>query len=327
MAQTGTAPAFSPQETEANKRGKEANETGLAAAARRDYPAAESAYRESASIYRKLGPRFEAHLSIALFNLAESLCGEGKWKYGEAVFQESLTLSKRALGERHLETIATMNALGHVKTMLGDRETAQALFRGALDAAREAYPRHIQAAYALAGLATLELRAGDADGALPYAEEALRIATGAEPNDGPDTAMMYQCVGQIHRVAGRVDRAIPLLRKARAIYERAGATSDPRYATLLTDEGLALMDDGKFGAAEADMKRSLTLLASCPACAFEIAVAETNLGLLRFRQKKYAEADGLLRKALEAEQQYGPSDGVEAGETRRALEKVRMAWR
>ncbi len=56
------------------------NRRGLEAASRLDYAEAEKYYRQSGGMYRALGPQFEAHLSIELFNLAESIWGQGKWR-------------------------------------------------------------------------------------------------------------------------------------------------------------------------------------------------------------------------------------------------------
>jgi tetratricopeptide (TPR) repeat protein len=149
----------------------------------------------------------------------------------------------------------------------------------------------------------------------------------AEGTEGQESAMMYRNVAQIHCAAGRTDRALPLYRKARAILERLGATADPRYASLLSQEGLALMDDGKLRLAEIGMKRAIDLLSQTPAAEIELAVAQNNLGLLRMRQKKYAEADELLTKALSVEQLYNSQDAAQISRTRDALMQVRSALR
>lgn len=301
------------------------NQQGLDAAARRDYAAAERDGRAAVEIYRSLGSPYEAHLSIALFNLGQAMCGEGRWRASEEIFSESLDLSRRALGPRHIRTVAGLNALGHVEMMLGGFESAEARFLEALALARAFYPRDLQLAYALAGFSSLRLRAGKLEEALPYAEEALRVTIEAEPREGVETATMYQNVAQIHRTAGRPERALPLLRKALAIYEQAGESGSPRYASALSEEGLALMDDGKLVQADREMKRAVALLAECPGCGFQLAIARNNLGLLRFRQRKYAEADELLRRALAEEELYSPTDAAQIAMTRNALQKVRAA--
>jgi tetratricopeptide (TPR) repeat protein len=87
------------------------------------------------------------------------------------------------------------------------------------------------------------------------------------------------------------------------------------------------MDDGKLGLAESGMKRAIDLLSRAPADELELAVARNNLGLLRMRQKKYAEADELLTKALSMEQLYNSQDAAQISRTREALAQVRSALR
>ena len=320
------APAFAQPQQEDGE-AKALNQRGLEAVNRRDYVEADKEYRQSAGIYRALGPQFEAHLSILLFNLAEAMCGQGKWREADGVFEESLTLSRRALGPKHIRTAADLNALGNVSMMLDDMPRAETLLEEALAIERENYPADLQLGSTLAALSALRRRTGKPDEALPFAEEALTVTLKAEGTEGLESAMMYRNVAQIHSAAGRTDRALPLYRKARAILERLGATPDPRYSALLSQEGLALMDDGKLGLAESGMKRAIDLLSRVPAAELELAIAQHNMGLLRMRQKKYAEADRLLTKALSMEQLYNSQDAAQIGRTRDALEQVRSALR
>jgi len=303
------------------------NQRGLEAEGRRDYAEAEKYYRQAAEGFRALGPKYEAHLSLELFNLAESICWQGRWHEVTEVFEESLDLSRRSLGPKHIRTVAGLNALASVSMMLGDTQRAQALLAESLAIARENYPADLQLAHALAGLSTLARRAGKPGEALPFAEEALSVTLKAEGVEGLESAMMYENVAQIHAVANRPERALPLFRKARAILERVGAVNDPRYALLLSVEGLAMMDDGKLGLAENGMKRAIELLSRQPSAAYELAVAQNNLGLLRMRQKKYAEADELLAKALSVEQTYDPQEAEQINRTRETLEQLRATLR
>jgi tetratricopeptide (TPR) repeat protein len=303
------------------------NQRGIEAVGRHDYAESEKYYRQSAGIYRALGQQFEAHLSIALFNLAESMCGQGKWREADGIFEESLALSRRALGPKHIRTAADLNALGNVSMMLGEMPRAEELLAEALAIERESYPADLQLGSTLAALSALKRRAEKLDEALPLAEEALSVTLKAEGTEGPESAMMYRNVAQIHSAAGRTARALPLYRKARAILEHLGATSDPRYAALLSQEGLALMDDGKLGLAESGMKRAIDLLSRAPADELELAMAQNNLGLLRMRQKKYAEANELLTKALSMEQLYNSQDAAQISRMQDALAKVRSALR
>ena len=111
--------------------------------------------------------------------------------------------------------------------------------------------------------------------------------------------MMYANVGEIHRLEGQDARALPLFRKARAIYEKKLDPADPRIASLLSQEGLILMKDRQFTLADRAMSRAVeSLRQSCPGCVTENWVAESNLALLRLRQNRYEEADRLLTHVL-----------------------------
>ena len=299
------------------------NDRGLEAAAQRNFPEAERLHLQSVEIWRGLGAEYEPHLSIALFNLAEALCGEGMWGEGGHALEQSLELSRRSLGTQDLHTLSSMNALANTSLVLGDDARAESLFNEALAVERGRYPNSMQLANTLAGLSSVRLRAGKPDDALPLAEESLRVTIQAAGEGSGDAAMAYQNVAQIHRRAGRIDRALPLFRKAHAILERAIGPTHPRFAALLSQEGLALMDDGKLTLAEQNMTRAVSLLDSCAGCKFELAVAEHNLGLLRIRQKKYAEADAALNKALSLEELYSPGSSEDATSTRNALAQVR----
>jgi tetratricopeptide (TPR) repeat protein len=299
------------------------NERGLKAWNRGAYAESVSYYRRALDIWRALGPAYEAHTGGTLANLGQSLCGEGKWSDGAKALDEALTLDRRSLGSKHVRTVAAMNMLGNVSMLLGDTKRAEALFQEALGIQRELYPNQIDMVHSLSGLAGLRLRAGKPEESLPLAEEALEIALKVEGEDSPETALTYGSVAMAHRFAGRPARAIPLFRKGRSIYERTGWSESPRFASFLSEEGLALMDDGQLSLAEKDMVGAAGMLASCTGCNLQRAVVETNLGQLRLRQRKYGEADKVLAHALDLERQITPFPGNEMALTLQILSRVR----
>ena len=126
------------------------NQQGVEAAARRDFAEAERSYRAAVDLYRALGASYEAHLSITLFNLAETICGEGRWRESAEVFRESLALTRRSLGPKSLRTAAGLNALANVEMMLGDFDSAEErFFTESVAIGRELYARDIQLAQLL----------------------------------------------------------------------------------------------------------------------------------------------------------------------------------
>jgi tetratricopeptide (TPR) repeat protein len=208
--------------------------------------------------------------------------------------------------------------------MLGEDQRAKAVFEEALAVERRLYPADVQLSRSLAGLSLLRLRAGAIDEALPLAEEALAVALKSEGDNTLDAALVYSNVAECHRMAGRSARALPLYRKARSLYEQILGPGHPRVASILSQEGLILMEDGKLSMAEKLMTRSLDILAkACPDCVFERTVAETNLGLLRMKQERYEEADRLLAHVVSLMEDHWGKPGPMLAATLHSLAQVR----
>ena len=289
-----------------------------------DYVESERLYREAVALWRSLGPDYEGHLAGTLLNLGVALSGDGKRGEAAKVYEEALALHRRSLGAKHHRTVSNMNLLASDYLMLGDPERAVALFQEALPIERELYPEDIQLARTLEGLSNAMIRRGLAKEAIPQAEEALSIAIKAAGEESMDTALAYSNVGEAHRSFGKPERALPLFRKARAIYERALGPEHPRVAALLSQEGLILMQDGKLALAEQAMVKAVKLLRKvCPGCLVELSVAENNLGVLRLVQKRYRDADESLSNAVALRERFEASPSPQLAESLRSLATVR----
>ncbi len=321
LAIIGLAGALAGQQP---KQAFDLNERGLAAAFHQQHAEAEELYRESIAIWRQLGPQYEPHLATTTSNLAQSLCALGQRREAEKLFQESVALFRRSMGLQDSRTLSTINLLAAVKVMLGNNDAAEALFMEILPVERQIFPHDVILGRTLEGLASVKLAETKYDEALSLAEEGLSIVTKASPEDSVETALAYANVGEIHRAAGRPARALPLYRKARAIYEKQLGPMNVRVGALLGQEGLIMLSDGKLGLAEKNLVRSLKVVTeSCPDCILERIVAETNLAILRLRQKNYGEADRLFSDALAREERYYSSPGLDVAATMRALAVVK----
>jgi len=296
----------------------ELNQRGVEALSRGDYPAAEQWSRQALEAWRALGPASAANYATSLLNLGESICGQGRWRDAAGIYGEALAINRRTLGAAHEHTLLNLDALANVKMQTGDREGAATLFREALAIEREHFPASVALSHTLLGLAMVAERAGDLNAALPPAEESLAVALAAS-GESVDSALAYFELAGIHRQAGRPERALPLYRKALAIYRQRLGPEHPHTASLLSQEGLAYIDDQKFGLAEHDLVEAINVLERCHGCVHELAVAKNNLGLLRFRQKKYGQADRLLTEALSLENQ----SALSTASTLRLLADVR----
>jgi tetratricopeptide (TPR) repeat protein len=256
------------------------------------------------------------------------LAGQGKRTEAIAEYQQALAIHRSVLGAKHLRTLTTMNLLASARLMSGDLAGAEPLLTEIISTGRELYPRDMQLAEALGGLSCIVARRGNLPEAQVLADEALALSIAIEGEQSVDSAMMYANAAEIHRLAGRDSRALPLYRKARAIYEKQLDPANPRIASVLSQEGLILMDSGQLTLAGQAMTRAVEILRrSCPGCITETWTAESNLALLRMKQEKYAEADRLLSDVLMLQENWLPHPGRETAQTLRMLAAVREKQR
>ena len=313
------AAAQTPAETAQtlNTQGNRAEESG-------NYREAQRLYQESSRIFRSLGPAYEAHAASAQLNFAISLTDEGHREAATKLLEEALAMHRHALGDKHLRTITNMNLLANNYLTLGDADRADVIFHELLPIVRALYPDDIQTARTLQGLSYGLVRRHRAEEALPLAEEALRIAIHKEGPDSMEAALAYSSVAEAHRSMGSGARALPLYRQARALYQKALGPDSPRVATILSQEGLILMQDGKLALAQQAMTQAVqTLSKSCPGCLVELTIAETNLGLLHVRQKRYREADEAYSAAIALREKLSVKRGPELADALQSLAEVR----
>jgi tetratricopeptide (TPR) repeat protein len=270
-----------------------------------DYAGAEARYRDAIAIWRTLGPDFKAHLAGSLMNIGSVLCGQGKRVEGAAAFEEALALHRATLGADHKRTLANMTLLASDYLMLGELQKAEAILEDALPLARKDFAGNIQLARCLEIQSGILNRHHKLQEAVAPAEEALRIANQVAGESSLESALAYASAAEALRSAGYSDRALPLYRKAHAIYEKFLGPEHPRVASLWSQEGLIEMSEGKLSTAEHSMLKAISLLKKgCPDCVVEMSVAQNNLGLLRLKQKRYHEADESLSQAMDMREKF-----------------------
>jgi tetratricopeptide (TPR) repeat protein len=304
------------------------NDRALALSEKREFDEAKKLFGEALAMYQKLGPSHDAHVAVVKMNLAQVYGAEGRRAECAAVLEESLALFRRTLGIENLNTLTAANILGGMYMMLGKQARAAAIFGELLPIERRLYPNDVQLARTLGGMASLHMREGHVQEGLPVAEEALAVTLRTEGEETLDAALAYANLAEAHRLSGEPARALPLFRKSRALYERLLGPDHPRVSSVLTQEGLLQMRDGKLGMAEQSLTHALEMVEkSCPQCVFERVAAENNLALLRIRQGKFAEADRLLTDVLTLQDKTEALPGQEIAVTLQSLAVVRKKER
>jgi tetratricopeptide (TPR) repeat protein len=303
------------------------NQRCVDAYAHGDYASAERLCRESIAQWQRLGSAFAPHLGATRVNLAQALAGQGLRAEAREEAQQAVAVLRTSPGPRDPHTLTAMNLLAAFDVSFGDDASAERLLSEALPIERTLEPDGVLLSLSLHVLACLRVHQHRFGEALPFADEALRIAIRSSGADSPDAALTYATAAEVHRAAGRPDRALPLYRHARAIYETRFGFEDLRVAPILTEEALILIDDRKFALAEQQLRHSLAILdRACPACAVERCGAEGALALLRTRQGKYAEADRLFTHVLTV-QRSAPVPASAIADTLASLSFVRSKER
>jgi len=310
------------------ERANRLNTQGALAAGRGEYGEARRLYEESIAFWRFQGPGYDAHRAGTLLNLAITMSDSGQGAAAVPIASEALALHRRTLGSTHLRTLTNINVLANTLLTLGEADRAEALFREALPVVRERYPRDPALATTLEGIAYFAIRRKQPAEALPLAEEALAIVTPATGENSMDAALAYSVVAEAHRAMGAGARALPLYRRARFLYEKQFGPEHPRVVSILSQEGLILMEDGKLSLAEKAMARAATALEqSCRECLVELAIAETNLGVLRMKQGRFRDADAALTRAVELREKTAAKPGTELADVLQLLAGARQKER
>jgi tetratricopeptide (TPR) repeat protein len=300
------------------------NEQGLDAYNKGSYVEAEQFHRKAVQLWEKLGKDFEPHLAISKLNLGQALSAQGRRDEAIAVLEESLAGFRKTLGPNDIRTVSAMNLLGGIYLMQGDYNRGNILFEEALPIERKFFPEDVQLARTLGGIACVRYRERRPEQAVELAEESLKISLKTTGEDSLDTALAYANVAEAQRLTNHGDRALPLYRKSRAIYEHNLGPDHPRVGTVMAQEGLLELDEGKVGTAEKTLTRAVSIIVkACPLCTYERWIAESNLGMVRVRQGKYEQADRLFTEVLDLQEKSNPQPTGDMAVTLKALAFVR----
>ena len=142
--------------------------------------------------------------------------------------------------------------------------------------------------------------------AIPYAEEALRLAELELGLDNRDTAHLVNNLAGLYHNQRRYGEAEPLYVRALAIFERSLGPDHPDVALCLNNLAELYRDQGRYAEAEPLYKRSLVIRETVLGPDHpDVAQSLNNMALLYDHQGRYAEAEphnkrmlAILEKAL-----------------------------
>jgi tetratricopeptide (TPR) repeat protein len=252
----------------------------------------------------RLGPDHPATL-VSMDNLATGYLRGGKWALALPLLEETLKLQKAKLGPGHPDTLTTMSNLATAYRDARKLDLAVPLLEKTVQRSQARLgPDHPNTLECMNNLAAAYWSQKQLDKSIPLFEETLKRVEQKFGRDHLKTLQTLANLGVNYRDAGRLKEALPLLEEAyrgcrkhptqswvgralRDAYARAGENS--KLASLLAEELPAARK-----ALPADSPQLAGLL------------GQIGLGLLE--QKKWAEAEPLLRECLAIREKKEPDD-------------------
>lgn len=235
--------------------------------------------------------------STLLESMASAYDGLGLFPEARKLAEEGLDLRRSMFGQRSLETAAALRTLADIVSNQGDYGTAVNLNRQVLEIYRALLPRDdIRIAGELNNLGDDLALNQDYAQAIPLLRESLEMARKREGPDGPTTADATQRLGMTLVKERDYAGAEPLLREAIRIYEHREGENSSNLANTLNDLGNLLSMREDFAGAEAAYRRCREIAVKIFALSHpNIAILDENIAANLRRQKRYTEAEELMR--------------------------------
>lgn len=189
------------------------------------------------------------------------LIADSRRDYSSALrlHKEALDLSIAVLGPGHPDVVRYRNNLGMVLRRLENYEDAKNQYQAGLTTARAYYgDEHYSVIALLVNLGTTQFHTGDAESVRSH-ELALKISRKLLGEADTLTADCYNALGYTLLYHGSEERAEMLLKKAIAIYETFGASSDVRRGLAKSNLGKTSIALGRFEEARTQFNEALNI--------------------------------------------------------------------
>ena len=185
----------------------------------------------------RVGPAYVTTTMADLLATADKfLDGSGDTFGPIAYAQKALEIRRLVLGDKHLETLASMNNVAACLEHLGKLQEALQLFRRTRDICEQALgTKHRLTLLIVSNIALCVRKLGDPEKALPLLRHPLKSREEALGAEDPDTlTSMNDLAGCMHAI-GHTDKALPLLRLALDGRKRVLGADHPHTLNSMND--------------------------------------------------------------------------------------------
>ena len=302
---------------------------GLALANLNKTAEGEQISRKAVELQRKLHPRGNEDLGVALYALGYNLINENKAQAAQPFLKEASDLIKKHLHETHGYYIATLTMLAMAYDRAGDAAEAEPIYRQAIEAGKRVEARYcifLAQADLFLGILLINKEAyTEAETVLRESEKIYIEVNGGETNYSVASAkanlgLLYFLKGNYAKAEAEDRTALDLLRKYLRPEHPVAASTEATLGLILTREGKAAEGEPYLREALAIRKKIL------PLGDFMIPYAASALGECLTVQKRYPEAEPILTDSYNELKSKLGDQNRRTVEARQRLVKLYELW-
>jgi len=262
------------------------------------YPEAEKLAQEGLHIRETVFGPNSTQVAQSLKTLGSLYTEQNEWKKAEDAIARELSIL-RALHDDSPSFPAALDDLAVVQTQLGDYDAAEKTFAEVMPIEERMFgDEHPEYASALENLGNVYYRKGEYARTAEQLEKVLAIRRKALGDDAEPVARTTANLATVYGASGNDAAALPKFQEAQERLTKFLGPDHPDVASVLTGKAGCLMRLGRLDEAEAAARQGLAIrIAKFPDKSIPVSLSRLRLGQILTAEKRYAEADALLRQA------------------------------
>ena len=225
----------------------------------------------------------------------------GLFAEAQQQFERALELRRRVLGEKHTDTLKSVNDLAFLYRRQGKFEQAEPLMANALEAHLEVYgEEHAATLETMNNLAGLYREQGKYGEAERLFERALNLRHRIHGEESPETLVTMNDLGLLYWTEGKLTQADAMYNRALEIRQRVSGKEHPETLTVMGNLGTLYYRQGEYARAEPLLRELLEIRRRLQGSEHpSTLVAMNNLAMTYKARGQYGLAEPLLLKTLD----------------------------
>jgi eukaryotic-like serine/threonine-protein kinase len=241
---------------------------------------------------------------MSMNNLATGYRSAGKLDLALPLFDETLQRRKATLGPDHPDTLSSMNNLATCYRVANKLDLALPLYDDTLKRRKAKLgPEHRDTLTSMYNLASCFQADGKLDLALPLFEDALKFRKAKFGTDHADTLLTMGNLAAAYLTVKEHAKAVSLFNEYLSVRRKQWGAGDIRYGGQLALVALELLRNGQFASAEPMLRDCLEIRTKEQPELWSTFNTRAVLGACLLGQKKYKDAEPLLKDGYEGMKQ------------------------